>query len=75
MYDANDRMAALSESMRLLERIKDEIAGMGYTGLECDIEDAMRDFDDERRDLNDACMAEYREQEAEQEREYYAAAM
>lgn len=73
MYDANEKMSALSEGMRLIERIKDEIAGMGYIGLENDLDDLMADFDLERRDLQDAVLDEYRQQEEEQEREYYAA--
>lgn len=75
MYDANEKMSALSEGMRLIERIKDEISGMGYIGLENDLIDLMADFDLERRDLQDDLMAEQREQEEEQEREYYAAAV
>lgn len=73
MYDANDKMSALTEGMRLIERIKDEIAGMGYIGLENDLMDLIADFDLERRDLQDDLLAEQREQEEEQEREYYAA--
>lgn len=73
MYDANEKMSALSEGMRLIERIKDEIAGMGYIGLENDLVDLMADFDLERRDLQDDLLAEQREQEAEDEREYMAA--
>ena len=73
MYDANDKMSALTEGMRLIERIRDEIAGMGYIGLENDLMDLMDDFDLERRDLQDAVLDEYREQEEEQERDYYAA--
>lgn len=72
MYDANDKMSALTEGMRLIERISDEIAGMGYIGLENDLMDLMADFDLERRDLQDAVLDEYREQEEEQERDYYA---
>ena len=67
MYDANEKMSALSEGMRLIERIKDEIAGMGYIGLENDLVDLMADFDLERRDLQDAVLDEYRQQEEEQE--------
>lgn len=75
MYDANEKMSALSEGMRLIERIKDEIAGMGYIGLENDLVDLMADFDLKRRALQDDLLAEQREQEEEQEREYYAAAV
>ena len=71
-FDANDRMAGLTESIRLLERIKDEIAGMGFTGLEDDVISLMAAFDDERRDLQDAVLAENEMERMAEEREYYA---
>lgn len=73
MYDANEKMSALTESIRLIERIKDEIAGMGFTTLEFDLMDMMRDFDEERRDLDEECRREDEEERAAEEREYYAA--
>jgi hypothetical protein len=71
-FDANDRMAGLTESIRLLERIKDEIAGMGYAGLEDDVNALLEAFDDERRDLQDDVLAENEMERMAEEREYYA---
>lgn len=71
-FDANDRMAGLTESIRLLERVKDEIAGMGYAGLEDDVNALLEAFDDERRDLQDDVLAENEMERMAEEREYYA---
>jgi len=75
MYDAYEKKAALEEVMRLVERCRDEIAGMRFIGLENDLDDLMASVDDERRDLEDEINEANREQEEEQERDYYAAAV
>lgn len=75
MYDAYEKKESLENVMHLIERCKDEIAGMHYIGLENDLDDLMASVDDERRDLEDEINEANREQEEEQEREYYAAAV
>ncbi len=73
MYEAYEKKEAIETVMRLIERCKDEIAGMHFIGLENDLDDLMASVDDERRDLEDEINEANREQEEEQEREYYAA--
>ena len=72
MYDAYEKKAALEEVMRLLERAKDELAGMRFIGLENDLEDLMRDVAIEAADLDEDIALANEEQEEEQERDYYA---
>lgn len=72
MYDAYEKKAALEEVMRLIERAKDEIAGMRFIGLETDLEDLMRDVAIEAADLDEDVALANEEQEAEDEREYIA---
>lgn len=72
MYDAYEKDEALKDGMKLIEQIRDKIAGMGYFGLENDLDDLMADFDLERRDLQDDIAAANREQEEEDEQEYLA---
>lgn len=71
-FDAQDKMAGLTESIRLLERIKDEIAGMGFIDLEHEVICLMGAFDDERRDLQDEVDEENEAERMAEEREYYA---
>lgn len=71
-YDANDKMAALCESMRLVERIRDEIAGMGFKAIEYSLTDLMSEIDDERRDIDDQLREEDEAERMAEEREYYA---
>lgn len=71
-FDAQDKMAGLTESIRLLERIKDEIAGMGFIDLEHEVIYLMGAFDDERRDLQDEVDEENEAERMAEEREYYA---
>ena len=71
-YDAQDKMAALSESIRLVERIRDEIAGMGFKGIEYSLTDLMSEIDDERRDIDDQLREEDEAERMAEEREYYA---
>lgn len=73
MYDAYEKKAALESMMHLIERCKDEIAGMNYFGLENDLDDLMQDVALEVSDLESDIDSANREQEEEQEREYYAA--
>lgn len=73
MYDAYEKKESLETVMQLIERCKDEISGMGFIGLENDLVDLMASVYDEQRDLADEIDAANREQEEEQEREYYAA--
>ena len=73
MYEAYEKKEALENVMRLIERMKDEIAGMGYSLIESEMEDLMRDVYDEKTDLDDEIMEANREQEEEDEREYWKA--
>jgi hypothetical protein len=72
MYDAYEKRESLENVMRLIERAKDEIAGMGYPILESELEDLMSSVYDEKTDLDDEIEEENRKQEEEDEREYYA---
>lgn len=71
-FDAQDKMAGLTESIRLLERIKTEINGMGFIDLEHEVCYLMGAFDDERRDLQDEVDEENEAERMAEEREYYA---
>ena len=73
MYDAYEKKAALEEAFRLLTRAKDEIAGMRFIGIECDLDDILRDVAIECADLEEDIALENQEQEEEDEREYMAA--
>ena len=73
MYEAYEKKEALENVMRLIERMKDEIAGMGYSLLESEMEDLMQSVYDEKTDLDDEIMEANREQEEEDEREYWKA--
>ena len=73
MYEAYEKKEALENVMRLIERMKDEIAGMGYSTIESEMEDLMRDVYDEKTDLENEIMEANREQEEEDEREYWKA--
>ena len=71
-FDAQDKMAALTESIRLVERIRDEIAGMGFRGIEYTLTDLMSEIDDERRDIDEQVREENEAERQAEEREYYA---
>lgn len=71
--EAYEKKEALENVMRLIERMTDEIAGMGYALLESEMEDLMRDVYDEKTDLENEIMEANREQEEEDEREYWKA--
>ena len=73
MYEACEKKEALENVMRLIERMKDEIAGMGYTVLESEMEDLMQSVYDEKTDLENEIMEANREKEEEDEREYWKA--
>ena len=73
MYEAYEKKEALENVMRLIERMKDEIAGMGYSLLESEMEDLMQSVYDEKTDLENEIMEANREQEEEDEREYWKA--
>lgn len=75
MYDAYEKKEALETVMRLIERCRDEIAGMHYIGLENELDDLMASAYMEKCDLEDEIKEANREQVEEQERDYYAAAM
>ena len=71
--EAYEKKEALENVMRLIERMKDEIAGMGYVALESEMEDLMQSVYDEKSDLENEIMEANREQEEEDELEYWAA--
>ena len=73
MYDAYEKKESLENVMRLIERMKDEIAGMGYSLIESEMEDLMQSVYDEKTDLENEIMEANREQEEEDEREYWKA--
>ena len=73
MYEAYEKKEALENVMRLIERMKDEIAGMGYSLLESEMEDLMQSVYDEKADIENEIMEANREQEEEDEREYWKA--
>lgn len=73
MYDAYEKKEALENVMRLIERCRDEIAGMRFIGLENDLDDLMASAYMEKCDQEDEIREANREQEKEQERDYYAA--
>ena len=73
MYEAYEKKEALENVMRLIERMKDEIAGMGYSLIESEMEDLMQSVYDEKTDLENEIMEANREQEGEDEREYWKA--
>ena len=73
MYEAYEKKEAIENVMRLIERMKDEIAGMGYALLESEMEDLMQSVYDEKTDLESEITEANREQEEEDEREYWKA--
>ena len=73
MYEAYEKKEALENVMRLIERMKDEISGMGYALIESEMEDLMQSVYDEKSDLENEIMEANREQEEEDEREYWKA--
>ena len=73
MYDAYEKKESLENVMRLIERMKDEIAEMGYSLIESEMEDLMQSVYDEKTDLENEIMEANREQEEEDEREYWKA--
>lgn len=70
-YEAYEKLDALQEVMRLLERAKDEIAGMRFVGIECDIEDLISSVSLEISDLQDDVKAEDDAERAAELRDYY----
>ena len=74
MYDAYEKKESLENVMQLIERCKDEIAGMHFTSLEEELCGLMESVYEEKHDLEVEIMAANRQQEEEDEREYYAMA-
>ena len=71
-FDAQDKMAGLTESIRLLERIKTEINGMGFSDIEHEVIYLIGEIDNERRGLQGEVDAENEAERMAEEREYYA---
>ena len=71
-FDAQDKMAGLTESIRLLERIKEEINGMGFSDIEHEVIYLIGEIDNERRGLQGEVDKENEVERQAEEREYYA---
>lgn len=72
MYDAHEKVKFLKEMQRHLSMCKDDIAGCGFIGMECDLDDLLRDVASEISDLQDDLQREYEEQHREDVRGYEA---
>lgn len=71
--DAYEKKHALEEALRYIRMAEEELDGTHYALILEDLTDAANDIEDELTGMQWEILAANREQEEEQEREYYAA--
>jgi hypothetical protein len=73
--DAYELMDRLETALRHIRMAEDELDGTPYAVILHDLTDAVNDINEELLDLQPAIREANRQQQEEQERDYYAAAV
>lgn len=71
--DAYELMDRLETALRHIRMAEEELDGTPYAVIMHDLTDIANDLIDEMLDVDKECLEENRQQQEEQERDYYAA--